>query len=260
MRKLITLIVALLMAISAHADEVGIYSFLGTLGEKIPVLLRFAVNDDDIAVGEIIYTKHNISIMVVGGVLNDDGWYYLNEYQPDGTITGMMTFKIESNENERVSLTNGTWRDPKTETVYQMKDFEDEEDASYGVFNVTDYLDYADPEDIGSYYAYSVWNSNSQSMVGGHVTFSKAGKYLLNFEVCNAPSGMAEFKNDPNRPAVLGKYTYNWFTYENVNECGYGFSAHFFKKFVVLKSMTGNETLGCFGSGAAADGVYIKKK
>ena len=62
------------------------------------------------------------------------------------------------------------------------------------------------------------------------------------------------------RPAVLGEGTHDYFYYENVNECGYGFSAHFFKKFVVLKSTTKYETFGCFGMGVAFDGVYIKVK
>jgi hypothetical protein len=65
---------------------------------------------------------------------------------------------------------------------------------------------------------------------------------------------------DPERPAVLGEGTHDYFYYENVNECGYGFSAHFFKKFVVLKSTTKYETFGCFGMGVAFDGVYIKVK
>jgi hypothetical protein len=71
---------------------------------------------------------------------------------------------------------------------------------------------------------------------------------------------MAQGSSDSDRPAVLGDHTYDWFVYENVNECGYGFSAHFFKKFVVLKTTTGPDTLGCFGSGVAFDGVYIKVK
>ena len=45
-----------------------------------------------------------------------------------------------------------------------------------------------------------------------------------------------------------------------MNDCGYGFSAHFFKKFVVLKTTTKYDTLGCFGMGVAFDGVYMKVK
>ena len=97
-------------------------------------------------------------------------------------------------------------------------------------------------------------------MMGGNVKFRGAGKYKLHFEVSNAPGNIAEGKSAPDRPAVLGEATHDYFYYENVNECGYGFSAHFFKKFVVLKTTTQHETVGCFGMGVAFDGVYIKVK
>ena len=57
---------------------------------------------------------------------------------------------------------------------------------------------------------------------------------------------------------VLGDYTYNFFYYENLNDCGYGFGAYFFKRFVVLKTLTPAD--GCFGMGVAFDGVYMKIK
>ena len=125
---------------------------------------------------------------------------------------------------------------------------------------MTDYLDYEDPQNIGREYVYSVWNPRYGSMMGGNVKFRGAGKYKLHFEVSNAPGNIAEGKSAPERPAVLGEGTHDYFYYENVNECGYGFSAHFFKKFVVLKSTTKYETFGCFGMGVAFDGVYIKVK
>ena len=99
-----------------------------------------------------------------------------------------------------------------------------------------------------------------QESEGGNVKFRGAGKYKLHFEVSNVPGNIAEGRSEPDRPAVLGETTHDYFYYENVNECGYGFSAHFFKKFVVLKTTTGRETLDCFGMGAAFDGVYIKVK
>jgi hypothetical protein len=50
------------------------------------------------------------------------------------------------------------------------------------------------------------------------------------------------------------------FEYRNVNECGYGFKATFYPKFVVLSSITEGETLNCFGAFSAFDGIYIKVK
>ena len=141
-----------------------------------------------------------------------------------------------------------------------MKNFQTNDDALTGPIDVTAYLDYEDPQNIGREYAYSIWNPRYGSMMGGCVKFRGAGKNKLHFEVSNAPGNIAEGKSAPDRPAVLGEATHDYFFYENVNDCGYGFSAHFFKKFVVLKTTTKYDTLGCFGMGVAFDGVYIKVK
>ena len=252
----------LMLAIAAQADVLGEYSFEGTLGDKIPVRLKFAVNGEEIAVGEIYYpkAKNPAPILVVGSPTNDEGWYYLKEYQSDGTITGTMLFRIVEEENENPYIAEGTWTNPRTEKSLPMKNFSTNDDALTGRINVKDYLDYEDPQNIGREYAYSIWNPRYGSMMGGNVKFRGAGKYKLHFEVSNAPGNIAEGKSAPERPAVLGEGTHDYFYYENVNECGYGFSAHFFKKFVVLKSTTKYETFGCFGMGVAFDGVYIKVK
>jgi hypothetical protein len=68
---------------------------------------------------------------------------------------------------------------------------------------------------------------------------------------------IAEGKSEEGRPAVLNG---NVFEYRNVNECGYGFKATFYPKFVVLSSITEGETLNCFGAFSAFDGIYIKVK
>ena len=94
--------------------------------------------------------------------------------------------------------------------------------------------------------------------MGGTVKFRGAGKFKLHWEISNAPGNIAAGKSDPNRPAVLGEATHDYFNYDDANECGYGFSAHFFKKFVVIQSTTGYDTFGCFGNGVTFAGVYIK--
>ena len=247
------MIAALMLAMTAWTDTLCEYSFEGTLGDNIPVKLKFAVNGDEIAVGEILYpkAKNPAPILVVGGMLSEYS-FYLREYQSDGTITGDMTFRVETFA-DGTFIREGTWTNPKTGKELEMFLQENEESVP-----VSEYFDYEDPQSIGREYAYSVWNPNCQSMMGGHVKFRGAGLHKLHFEVSNVPQNMAQGSSDPDRPAVLGEYTYNWFEYENVNECGYGFSAHFFKKFVVLKTTTDYDTLGCFGSGVAFDGVYIK--
>ena len=171
-----------------------------------------------------------------------------------------LVFAIAAQADENPYIAEGTWTNPRTEKSLPMKNFSTNDDALTGRIDVTDYLDYEDPQNIGREYAYSIWNPRYGSMMGGNVKFRGAGKYKLHFEVSNAPGNIAEGKSAPERPAVLGEGTHDYFYYENVNECGYGFSAHFFKKFVVLKSTTKYETFGCFGMGVAFDGVYIKVK
>ena len=54
MKKVFFSIVVFVFAIAAaQADVLGEYSFEGTLGDNIPVVLKFAVDGDEIAVGEI---------------------------------------------------------------------------------------------------------------------------------------------------------------------------------------------------------------
>ena len=47
--KKVLLFFSLMLAIAAQADVLGEYSFEGTLGDKIPVRLKFAVNGEEIA-------------------------------------------------------------------------------------------------------------------------------------------------------------------------------------------------------------------
>jgi hypothetical protein len=93
--------------------------------------------------------------------------------------------------------------------------------------------------------------------MGGHITFRAAGKNKVYFECANVINNIAEGRSDDGRPAVLKG---NRFEYREVNECHYGFSATFFPRFVILKTITDYETLGCFGAHSAFDGVYIKIK
>ena len=244
--------------VGVQADVIGEYSFEGTLGDKTPVQIRFCVNGDEIAVGEIYYPKaKNPAPILIVGRMNENGTYNMNEYQADGTITGSIFIEIDGKDtSDGPYVKDGTWTNPRTGKSLPLKNMR----STGEMLKVTKYLDYEDPQNIGREYQYSIWSPNYRSMMGGNVKFRGAGKYKLHFEVSNVPLNIAEGKSEPDRPAVLGETTHDYFYYENVNECGYGFSAHFFKKFVVLKTTTGYETLSCFGNGAAFDGVYIKVK
>ncbi|MBO4660175.1 MAG: hypothetical protein J5610_01785 [Prevotella sp.] len=255
-KKCITTVIALCMAVLAiHADVDAEYSFEGTLGDKIPVEISFCVNGDGIAVGEILYTKAKspTPILIVGYA--EEWGYAMNEYQADGTITGSLSMIIEE-DGGKPSLKEGTWFNPKTGKEFQMKNMKL---VSTSV-DVPKYMDYEKADNIGTEYSYQIWNSAYESMMGGTACFKYIGEHKVHFEVSNASHNIAEGQSAPDRPAVLGDYTYDYFNYDNVNECGYGFSAYFFKRFVVLRTTSGPDTYGCFGMGASFDGVYMKIK
>jgi hypothetical protein len=44
-----------------------------------------------------------------------------------------------------------------------------------------------------------------------------------------------------------------------MEECGYSFSAHFFKNFVVIITTSEPETITCTGENCNVEGVYMKK-
>ena len=80
---------------NVRADVLGEFHFDGTLGDKIGVSIEFAVNGDYVAVGEIVYThsKKPIRFLLVGVWTGDE--YLLNEYQPDGSVTGCLRMEID---------------------------------------------------------------------------------------------------------------------------------------------------------------------
>ena len=77
------------------------------------------------------------------------------------------------------------------------------------------------------------------------------------FDCANVVHNIAEGSSKEGRPAVLNG---NTFDYLNVNECGYGFRATFYPKFVKLTTITDRESLDCFGANSAFDGIYLKVK
>ena len=257
MKRLLRICLIFCLApLTVHADVLGEFVLEGTLGDKIPVEISFCVNGDDIAVGEIYYpkAKHPAPILIVGVMGESSSFYTFSEYQDDGTITGYISLEIEE-DNNGPYFVKGTWINPKTQKEFPLKLV-----CTGTSVNVTKYLDYEDPHHIGREYSFKEWSVRDNCMMGGHVKFRGAGENKLHFEVCNVRHNIAEGKSDPDRPAVLGETTHDYFIYNDVNECGYSFSAHFFKRFVVLKTISDYNSLQCFGMGAAFDGVYMKIK
>lgn len=251
MKKLICISILMMLAIvSAQAQRiVERHAYQGTLNGKTSVRLAFEVNGDKIAAGHIYYPKadHPALIMIIGHKTNSNT-YFLNEYQSNGEISGTLVLTIRNGK-----LT-GTWTNPRTEkdlNFTQMRGMTFPK--NYGGL-----LTPESPGQLGHYYSFTKYHTGMKEMMGGNVTLKAAGKNKVHFDICNVVTGnIAEGKSSTGRPAVL---TGNKFVYKHVNECGYGFSAAFFPRFVVLNTVSGYDTLGCFGAHSAFDGVYIKTK
>ena len=233
------------------------YRFDAKLDGRIPVNIVFQRTDDDILAGYIYYPKAKTPapIMIVGSVVQygDKLYYHLDEYQPDGIITGNIHLETPV-EYDYFSKMEGTWTNPKTEKQMQMADLHYSQEMP--TWFTESMLTPEDPGNIGREYSFQQWNPNYQDMMGGHISFRAAGKNKVHFECCNVRHNIAEGRSDDGRPAVLKG---NMFEYYD-SDCDYGFRATFFPRFVVLETVTKASSYDCFGAGATFDGVYIKIK
>lgn len=233
------------------------YRFDAKLDGRIPVNIVFQCTDDDILAGYIYYPKAKTPapIMIVGSVVQygDKLYYHLDEYQPDGIITGNIHLETPV-EYDYFSKMEGTWTNPKTEKQMQMADLHYSQEMPK--WFTESLLTPEDPGNIGREYSFQQWNPNYQDMMGGHISFRAAGKNKVHFECCNVRHNIAEGRSDDGRPAVLKG---NMFEYYD-SDCDYGFRATFFPRFVVLETVTKASSYDCFGAGATFDGVYIKIK
>ena len=234
------------------------HRFDAKLDGRIPVNIVLQRTPDDIVAGYIYYprAKNPSPIMIAGRTMQYDGklYYILHEYQPDGIITGHIYINTTL-EADYGSPMEGTWTNPKTEKEMKMTDLSHSQNMP--AWFTQSLLTPEDPGNIGREYSFQQWVQNYQSMMGGHITFRAAGKNKVHFECCNVLRNIAEGASDPDRPAVLHG---NVFEYNDVNECGYAFRATFFPRFVFLDTISGNDTLDCFGMGASFNGIYIKIK
>lgn len=232
------------------------YRFDASLDGKYPVTIVFQRNDDDIIGGYIYYQKAKVPILIVGSVMKyeDTEYYHLNEYQPDGIVTGNILLSRNVNDEDQHDW-QGTWTNPKTRKEMTLTAI------SYSrivpKWFTKSVLKPEDPGNIAREYSFQEWNIGSEDYMGGHISFRAVGKNKVHFECCNVRHNIAEGSSEQGRPAVLNG---NKFEYRDVNECGYGFRATFFPRFLVINTITDYPTLDCFGANASFEGVYIKTK
>ena len=228
------------------------------LDGKILVIIAFQRNETGTVAGYIYYprAKSPAPILIAGSFNQYNGidYYSLSEYQPDGKVSGTITLQHSMNGgwDDKVE---GTWTNPKTEKQMKITDVWFKRECPK--WFTKSLLTPEDPGNIGREYSFQQWRQGYDEYLGGHITFRAAGKNKVHFECANVVRNIAEGRSDDNRPAVLEG---NTFEYRDVNECGYGFRATFYSKFVVLNSITEGETLDCFGAWSSFDGIYIKVK
>lgn len=257
MKRIVSSLIISTLCTPLFADVLGEYHFEGTLGNNIPIELTLTVNGYYIAVGEIVYTKQKNPMPIpIIGMVDDMDTYTLSEFAPDGRVTGLLSFKIDDTSANGPILEGGKWTNPKTRKTYSINVRAAEYNGSYSKF-----YDYADADAVAGEYHYQSWSPDGKVETYGTAKFDMAGQHKVHFNISVAAPGIANGASADNRPAVLADYTYNFFYYENLNDCGYGFSAHFYKRFVVITTTSPQpESCRCFGMGTTLEGVYIKIK
>lgn len=108
------------------------YCFAAKLDGRISVDFAFQRTDDGIVAGYIYYprAKHPAPIMIAGTCTEKDGttYYSLDEFQPDGTITGHITLDMQMADRWDYDA-HGTWTNPTTHKVMQMTDLRFDREA-----------------------------------------------------------------------------------------------------------------------------------
>ena len=108
--------IAVLLYLCLHqtlAQELNQRIFTGTINGKIPIKLTLTT-DGSVAFGQVIYTKKNLPITIVGSVEN--GNLFLNELLPDGQVTGLYSAVLKD------STIKGTWMSPAVDAKTLMLD------------------------------------------------------------------------------------------------------------------------------------------
>lgn len=251
MGKLV-LSMALCMLMLSGLQAQTVYRYDAKLDGRIPVTIALQEDNWTHVAGYIYYpkAKNPAPIMVIGSVMHypdNEADYYLNEYQSDGTITG--TISIQREEGKL----RGTWTNPKTQKEMTLTGLT--VSRQQPEWFTESLLAPESPDSIGHEYSFERWSPKYGGNMGGTISFRAAGKNKVHFECMNACNNIAEGKSEDGRPAVLEG---NKFEYREVNECHYAFRATFFRRFVVLESISGGESASCFGMNASFDGVYIK--
>lgn len=213
----------------------------GKLGGKIPVFVHYQL-EGDLVVGEITYlkTKKKTPIRLIGEVHNGN-FYRLLEYDPKGTITGI----IEGNVVK--GAFTGKWIAPSTQKELALK--LQSSDSLIVKRNIK-----ARPDQLYGTYAYAYGEEGySGQLELTEAENSEADFYLISLTSLNMGPNIAEIEKD--RVKLEGDHFIYKIPYNESCEI----RVDFYRDFARVRYLKG-ECPGQFGHNATVEGIFVKLK
>lgn len=230
------------------------YSYEGLIGTGTDAALWFVVRDDDLAAGQILYTaKSTTPISLYGEVLRyEDGTseVYLNEYLPDGHISGHILAEWRG-----AGRFEGDWYTTSKSYRLAMEDVAGTENDRFAPSGkqLPNPLRTIGENEIGSYSKYSyTFDDPRHGELGGTAEFFTPHRDAVTFDIETCTPNLACVSNGES--TVQTFLDRNLFTYR-MSECGYSMEVEFFENAVHVKGLSYDPD--CFGMNALPDGWYI---
>lgn len=216
------------------------FHWTGTINNKIPVFLNYAVLENVIA-GEITYlnTKDKKPIKILGSI-EEDKTYRLLEFEPSGNITGVLTGKPTAQ-----SFT-GNWSSPKTRKELSLN--LQHKDTTIKPITII-----PAGNDIAGNYRYQYSEKGYQ----GGVDIKKVSEKKIAFSISSVTSAPARNIAEVEKDTVELKGNSLIYTIPGSNNCE--FKMTFYKGFLAVRYTKGYCT-GQFGNNATIDGLFLKVK
>lgn len=216
----------------------GLYAWQGNLDGQYPVLMWYK-EVDSVLIGTLFYTaqKKPRPIKLIGEIRH--GEHHLDEFLPDGTITGSWDMLPARHSIE------GTWTDPANDKSYSASLMETDTAVTIA--------GYRDNMDVSGVYKY-VYEGNGP-LGNLEVKQLNDDQVVLNINcITRGPAyNMAVIQNDT---AALHARTAGYLSNE-FGDCQ--FVIRFFEDFAKISYVDMKDACG-FGNRARVDGIYLKEK
>jgi hypothetical protein len=219
---------------SAHGGA-WVNRFSGTMDGKIEVVMTLH-GLGDIVRGTITYKKSGKPIIVLG-TWNEDGTFFLREYQPDGSVSGILS----GNAGDGKMV--GTWSSPTSEKELKLALNQEGDVAADTKWPF-------EAKNIGGEYSYSYGEDGGAGSLSASVVGQKV-KFSINC-VTGAPAFRIADVEESEGELVNNEVRYKMPDFD----CE--FVIQFFDGFAAISHI--DEKYDCgFGMGAGIEGMYLKK-